>query len=447
MHSNLILILEALVVVGGIYLGVRTGGVGLGLWGAVGVLVLVFVFRERPGDIPSDAILVILAVITAASAMQAAGGIDYLVTVAERVIRSQPKMINFLAPLVTLLFCAGAGTGNIIFPLLPVIYEVSYERGIRPERVLATSVAASGIALAASPVSAAMAAFVGLTGDAQHALSLGQILAITLPSSIIGVLAAALVFLRWGKDLSDDPIYQARLAAGEIQPPAVETDEGKKPLSPRAKPAALVFLAGVLVVVLLGGFKGLLPSWTVDGKTTSLSLTSLLIMVMLAVGLLVMYVGRVKPAEILDAPLTKSGLTAIVALLGVAWLANTFIAANDDSVIGGLTSVAKSAPWFLAVGIFLVAAMTTSQSAAVNTMVPLGLSLGVGVPQLAAYLPAMGGVMTLPANGSQLAAVEIDRTGSTKIGKYVVNHSFIVPTVVMVAVSVIVGILIALVIG
>ena len=447
-HSNLILILEAIVVIAGIYLGVRTGGIGLGLWGAVGVLILVFVFREQPGDIPSDAILVILAVITAASAMQAAGGIDYLVAVAERVIRAHPRAINFLAPLVTLLFCASAGTGNIIFPLLPVIYEVSYERGIRPERTLSTSVAASGVALAASPVSAAMAAFVGLTGDRGDALSLGQIIAITMPACIVGVLAAALFTMKWGKELADDPIYQDRLAKGLVDPPSSASDTSEpKTIAPRAKAAALVFLGGVVVVVILGAFKKLLPSWTVDGKTTTLSLTTLLIMAMLVVALAVMYVGKVKPGEVLDAPLTKSGLTAIIALLGIAWLANTFIAANEDSVIGGLTSIAKSAPWFLAVGIFLVAAMTTSQSAAVNTMIPLGLSLGVGVPQLAAYLPAMGGVMTLPANGSQLTAVEIDKTGTTRIGKYVINHSFLLPAIIMVVASVIVGILLALIIG
>ncbi|WP_029137002.1 anaerobic C4-dicarboxylate transporter family protein [Nakamurella lactea] len=446
--DTVVIVLETLVVVGGIYLGVRTGGVGLGLWGAVGVLVLVFVFREEPGSIPSDAILVILAVITAASAMQAAGGIDYLVVLAEKVIRSRPQAINFIAPLVTLLFCAGAGTGNIIFPLLPVIYEVSYERGIRPERPLSTSVAASGVALACSPVSAAMAAFIGLTSASPDALGLGQILLITLPAAIIGTLAAALLSTRWGKDLKDDPVYQERLANGLVKPPSSETAEARPTLPKQAKPAALVFFAGVLLVVVLGGFHGLLPSWTdADGKTTTLSLTTLLIMVMLAVALVVMYVGRVKPAAILDAPLTKSGLTAIVALLGIAWMANTFIAANEDTVIGGLTDIAKDAPWFLAVGLFLVAAMTTSQSASVNTMIPLGLSLGVGVPQLAAYLPAMGGVMTLPANGSQLAAVEIDRTGSTRIGKYVVNHSFIIPTLVMVAVSVVVAIGLGLVVG
>lgn len=446
--DTFILILEALVVVGGIYMGVRTGGIGLGLWGAVGVLILVFVFGEKPGDIPTDAIMVILAVITAASAMQAAGGIDYLVVVAEKVIRSQPKLVNFLAPLITLLFCAGAGTGNIIFPLLPVIYEVAYERGIRPERPLSTSVAASGVALAASPVSAAMAAFIGLTANAPDALGLGQILLITVPASIVGVLAAALLSVRWGKDLKDDPIYAERLANGQIKPPSSSAGaEGKaRPeLSPRAKPAALVFLGGVLLVVILGGFNGLLPSWTdAEGVTTTLSLTTLLIMLMLAVALAVMYVGRVKPTAVVEAPLIKSGLTAIIALLGIAWLANTFIDANYDTVIGGLENIAKSAPWFLAVGLFLVAAMTTSQSAAVNTMIPLGLSLGIGVPQLAAYLPAMGGVMVLPANGSQLAAVEIDQTGSTKIGKYVLNHSFIIPTLVMVAVAVAVAIGISL---
>lgn len=435
--DTFLLILQALVVVGAIYMGVRLGGVGLGLWGAVGVLLLVFVFGAPPGSIPSDAILVIIAVITAASAMQAAGGIDYLVHLAEKVIRSRPKLVNYLAPLITFAFCAGSGTGNIIFPLLPVIYEVSYERGIRPERPLATSVAVSGFALAASPVAAAMAAFVGLTGNADGALSLGEILLITFPAVLLGTLVAALVQSRVGRDLKDDPEFQRRLAAGMIQPPAAETGEEKGTDVPvSAKRAAGVFFAGVLIVVLLGAFDNLLPTYEVDGKTETLSLTTLLIMVMLVVALAVMLVGKVKPGAVLDAPLTKSGLTAIIALLGIAWLANTFITGNEDTVIGGLTDLAKEAPWFLAIGLFLVAAATTSQSASVNTMIPLGLSLGVPVATLAAYLPAMGGVMTLPANGSQLAAVEIDQTGSTKIGKYVVNHSFILPTLVMAAVAV-----------
>ncbi|MBW9207100.1 anaerobic C4-dicarboxylate transporter [Mumia sp. zg.B53] len=435
--DTFLLILQALVVVGAIYMGVRLGGVGLGLWGAVGVLVLVFVFGAPPGEIPSDAILVIIAVITAASAMQAAGGIDYLVHLAEKVIRSRPRLVNYLAPLITFAFCAGSGTGNIIFPLLPVIYEVSYERGIRPERPLATSVAVSGFALAASPVAAAMAAFVGLTGDEDGALSLGEILLITFPAVLLGTIVAAVVQSRVGRDLADDPEFQRRLAAGLIEPPASETGEDKGADVPAtAKRAAGVFFAGVLAVVLLGAFDELLPTYEVDGTTETLSLTTLLIMVMLVVALAVMAVGKVRPGAVLDAPLTKSGLTAIIALLGIAWLANTFITGNEDTVIGGLTDIAEEAPWFLAIGLFLVAAATTSQSASVNTMIPLGISLGVPVATLAAYLPAMGGVMTLPANGSQLAAVEIDQTGSTTIGRYVLNHSFILPTLVIAVVSV-----------
>ncbi|MFD1825692.1 MULTISPECIES: anaerobic C4-dicarboxylate transporter family protein [Mumia] len=435
--DTFLLILQALVVVGAIYMGVKIGGVGLGLWGAVGVLILVFIFGAPPGSIPSDAIMVIIAVITAASAMQAAGGIDYLVFLAEKVIRARPKLVNYLAPLITFAFCAGAGTGNIIFPLLPVIYEVAYERGIRPERPLATSVAVSGFALAASPVAAAMAAFVGLTGGQDDALSLGEILVITFPAVLLGTIVAAVIQSRVGHDLKDDPEFQRRLAAGLIHPPAADTGEVKGAHVPvTAKRAAGVFFAGVLVVVILGAFDELLPTYEVDGKTETLSLTTLLIMVMLVVALAVMYVGKVKPGAVLDAPLTKSGLTAIIALLGIAWLANTFIAGNEETVIGGLTDIAKEAPWFLAIGLFLVAAATTSQSAAVNTMIPLGISLGIATPTLAAYLPAMGGVMTLPANGSQLAAVEIDQTGSTKIGKYVLNHSFMLPTLVMAIVSV-----------
>ena len=435
------LVLQILVVVGAIYMGVRTGGVGLGLWGAVGVIVLVFVFRAPPGEIPSDAILVILAVITAASAMQAAGGIDYMVSLAEKVIRSRPGMVNFLAPLITFVFCAGSGTGNIIFPLLPVIYEVAHERGIRPERPLATSVAVSGFALAASPVAAAMAAFVGLVGDSDDALNLGAIMLITMPAVLIGTLVAAVVQSRIGKELKDDPEYQERLRSGKLTKTVGTAGTTQVPTT--AKRSAGVFLLGVVVVVVLGAFDAFLPTYEVDGETETLSLTTLLIMVMLAVTIAVMAVGKVKPEAILDAPLTKSGLIAIVALLGIAWGTGTFITGNEDTVIGGLTGLATQAPWLLAIGLFLMAAATTSQSAAVNTMVPLGISLGVAVPTLAAYLPAMGGVMVLPANGSQLAAVEIDQTGSTRIGRYVFNHSFIVPTLIIAAVSIPVALLIS----
>ncbi|MGO2986392.1 MAG: anaerobic C4-dicarboxylate transporter family protein, partial [Brevibacterium aurantiacum] len=360
------LVLQILVVVGAIYMGVRTGGVGLGLWGAVGVIVLVFVFRAPPGEIPSDAILVILAVITAASAMQAAGGIDYMVSLAEKVIRSRPGMVNFLAPLITFVFCAGSGTGNIIFPLLPVIYEVAHERGIRPERPLATSVAVSGFALAASPVAAAMAAFVGLVGDSDDALNLGAIMLITMPAVLIGTLVAAVVQSRIGKELKDDPEYQERLRSGKLTKTVGTAGTTQVPTT--AKRSAGVFLLGVVVVVVLGAFDAFLPTYEVDGETETLSLTTLLIMVMLAVTIAVMAVGKVKPEAILDAPLTKSGLIAIVALLGIAWVTGTFITGNEDTVIGGLTGLATQAPWLLAIGLFLMAAATTSQSAAVNTM-------------------------------------------------------------------------------
>ncbi|HPU14087.1 MAG TPA: anaerobic C4-dicarboxylate transporter family protein [Aeromicrobium sp.] len=438
-----ILILEALVLIGAIYLGVRTGGIGLGLWGAVGVLILLFVFQAPSGDIPRDAIMVILAVITAASAMQAAGGIEWMVTVAEKIIRSRPAMVNFLAPVITFLFCAGAGTGNIAFPLLPVIYEVAYERGIRPERALGPSVAASGIALAASPVSAAMAAFVGLTSAQGDVLSLGQILMITIPAGLVAVLASALLYNKWGKDLQADEEYLRRREAGLIDPPGKITATDHE-INPHGKPAAIVFLCGVLAIVVLGMFDQFIPPYgPVDPDNPKLSLTTLLIVLMLVVALAVMYVGKVKPAQVLEAPLTKSGLTAIIALLGIAWLANTFIADNNDTIMGALTEIATDSPWFLAIAMFIVAGMTTSQSASVNTMIPLGMSLGIATPTLAAYLPAMGGVFLLPANGTQLAAVEIDQTGSTKIGKYVLNHSFLVPTLIQCFVAVVIGLGIA----
>ncbi len=212
--ETVVVVLQVIVVIGAVILGVRMGGMGLGIWGAVGVAVLVFVFNLAPGAVPGSAMLIILAVITAASAMQAAGGIDYLVRIAAKVIRKNPRYITLIAPLVSYAFTVGAGTSNIFFPLIPVIYEVSYTNDIRPERPLGLSVIATGLGITSSPVSAAMAAM--LTLVAVEGIELNNILVVTIPSSLIAIFVASLVSMRLGKNLKDDPVYQQRLAEGKI---------------------------------------------------------------------------------------------------------------------------------------------------------------------------------------------------------------------------------------
>ncbi|HQD02942.1 MAG TPA: anaerobic C4-dicarboxylate transporter family protein, partial [Dermatophilaceae bacterium] len=212
-------VLEALVVLGSIVMGTRAGGVGVGLWGGLGTFVLVFIFGEAPGEPPAAAMAIILAVVTTAALMQAAGGIDWMVAVAARVIEKRPKQITLIAPLTAFLFSVGAGTSNIIYPLLPVIYDVSYKNGIRPSRPMSITVVQAGVALAASPVSAAMAAMLTLTDVAPYELGLAQILAITFPACIIGIIVTSLVVNRMGLELADDPEVQARIASGQLAAP------------------------------------------------------------------------------------------------------------------------------------------------------------------------------------------------------------------------------------
>jgi anaerobic C4-dicarboxylate transporter DcuA/anaerobic C4-dicarboxylate transporter DcuB len=438
-------VLELLVVVGAIFMGVRMGGMGLGIWGTAGVAVLVFGFHLSPGSTPGAAMLIILAVITAASAMQAAGGIDWMVNIAAGIIRKNPRYITLIAPLVSYAFVVGAGTSNIFFPLIPVIYEVSYENGIRPERPLALSTVATGFGITSSPVSAAMAAMIGLVGSTAlgtRGVGLNQILLITIPSSIVAIVIGALVSMRLGKDLADDPEYQKRLADGKIAPPKAAAGSAAKDAKPLPKGAALsagIFLAGVVFVILLGGVKPLAAALLPKGADMTIAIQ----LTMFVIALLILLLCKPNVGEIFKQPVFSAGVTAIVALFGIAWLANTFITAYQPQIVKVLGNAVAVVPLAFAFAVFIMAALTTSQSATTNTIVPIGLALPtLGVGAIVAMWQALNGVWFLPANGSQLACVETDLTGTTKIGKYVLNHSFMIPLLVTTTVAVGVGMLI-----
>ena len=442
--AAVLFILELAVVLGSIVMGVRMGGMGLGIWGAVGVAVLVFLFRLAPGEVPGSAMLIILAVITAAATMQAAGGIDFMVRIAAKIIRANPRYVTIIAPLVSYVFVVGAGTSNIFFPLIPVIYEVSYSSGIRPERPLSLSTIATGCGITSSPVSAAMAAMIGLL--AAKGVGITQILAVTIPSSVIAILVGSIVMMRWGKDLKDDPAYQERLSEGKVQPPkdASANDTSAEPLPKGAALSAYIFIAGVVAVVVIGLFNGK----TIGGVTLNLmpkgaDMTVAIQLIMFVVTLLILLLCHTKAADIINEPVFGSGVIAIVALFGIAWLANTFIAAYNSQIVALLNNWVTAVPLFFAVAVFIFAALTTSQSATTNTIVPIGLALpALGVGAIIAMWQALCGVYFLPANGNQLACVNTDLTGTTRIGKYVLNHSFMVPLLVTTVVAVGVGMLI-----
>jgi anaerobic C4-dicarboxylate transporter DcuA len=437
------LILEFAVVLGVLLIGARAGGVSLGLWGAVGMLVLGVGFGVPPGAIPGEVLIIVLTVIMAASAMEVAGGVDFLVRVAERIIRKNPKQITIVAPLVTYAFTFASGTGHIVYPLLPVIYEVAHENGIRPERPMAIATIASQQAITASPVSAATAVMIGLL--ATHGYGLGQILLICVPSTLLAVLVGAMVQLRVGVELKDDPEYQRRLKAGELAPPARHGpgSTAPAPLKPRAKASALIFFGGVALVVLTGIIPALRTVPAATGETLLIGMPVAIAIVMLATAALILMVSGASPIEVPKSKTCQSGVTAIIGILGLAWLGDTFIAANQTVIIGSLSDMARAAPWSFALGLFLASMLLYSQAAAARALMPLGISLGIPPASLIGMFPAVNGYFFIPNYGTLIAAMQFDRSGTTRIGKYLLNHSFMLPGLVTTAGGVGFGLVIA----
>jgi anaerobic C4-dicarboxylate transporter DcuA len=462
------LIVQLIVLLAAIAIGARASGVGMGLWGGVGLGVLVFGFGAAPGSIPGEVLLIILAVIMAASAMEAAGGIDYLVRIAAGIIRKSPRHVTLIAPVVSYAFTFLAGTGHIFYPLLPVIYEVAMKGRVRPERPIAVSTIASQQAITASPVSAATAALIALLGS--KGIGLVQILAICVPATLMGVIVAALVQTRVGVELEDDPEYQRRLAAGEIDPKETSAEESTSvALPPRAALSAWMFLIGVALIVCCGLFPALrtvravpppvpsapatmtatAPATTTAAATPAaanrpvVSMPMTIAIVMLALAALMLLFTRAPVAQVVKTKTCQAGLTAVIGILGLAWLGDTFIDANSTTIIGGLSRMVEAYPVLFVVGLFVTSMLLYSQAATTQTLMPLGLALGIPAASLAGAFPAVNGYFFIPTYGTLIAAVNFDRSGTTRIGKYVLNHSFMIPGLVSTTVAVLTGLVIA----
>ncbi len=433
------IVLQFIVVLAAIWMGARSSGIGLGLWGAVGLMVLVAGFGINPTSPPIDVMLIILAVIMAASVMEAAGGIDFLVRIAERIIRANPKYVTIVAPLTTWTFTFVAGTGHIVYPLLPVIYETAHRSGIRPERPMAVATIASQQAITASPVAAATAAMIGLFAEkGMTQWGLPQILMICVPATLTGVIVAAIVSMFIGKDLKDDPVYQARLAAGEIPAPKAAAENA--PLKPGARISAFIFLAGVALVVLFGFFPGLRQ---LPGAKSPLAMPIVIEILMMSVAAIMLLLTRVPVDEVPKTATLRAGVVAVIGIFGLAWLGDSFIAANRDVIVPAIGDWAKVAPWTFAFGLFLASVLLYSQAATTRALMPLGMALGIPPQFLIAMFPSVNGYFFIPTYGSLIAAINFDLSGTTKIGKYVLNHSFMIPGLVATSVSVSVGLVIA----
>ena len=457
---SMTLVVELVVLLAAIAIGARAGSVGMGLWGGLGLAILVFGFGAVPGAIPGEVLLIILTVIMAASAMEAAGGIDYLVRIAAAIIRKNPKQVTIVAPIVAYVFTFLAGTGHIFYPLLPVIYEVAMKGRVRPERPIAVATIASQQAITASPVSAATAALIALLGV--KGVGLVQILAICVPSTLIGVIVAALVQNHIGVELDKDPEYLRRVAAGEVEGPeaaGVKTEGGaEKELPKRAALSAYMFLAGVMIVVCCGLFPSLrkvsadtvastMPATAAAttvavAKTITVSMPMTIAIIMLALAALMLLFTKASAANIVKTKTCQAGLTAVIGILGLAWLGDTFILDNKETIIGGLTTMAKAYPALFSVGLFVTSMLLFSQAATAQTLMPLGIAIGVPPAVLAGMFPAVNGYFFIPTYGTLIAAVNFDRSGTTRIGKYVLNHSFMIPGIVATVVAVTTGIMI-----
>jgi anaerobic C4-dicarboxylate transporter DcuA/anaerobic C4-dicarboxylate transporter DcuB len=437
-----LIVLQGLVVIGAILLGVRTGGIGLGLWGFVGLAVLVFVFGLPPGEPPTSSMFIILSVITAASTMQSVGGIDYLVEVAKKLLKKKPQYVALVAPIVAFVFTLGAGTGFIYYPLIPVIYAVALANMVRPERPLAVSGTASQFAITASPVSSAMATMVGLLDPV--GFGIGDILIVVLPASIVGLLTASFLQMRVGKDLADDPEYQRRIAAGDIQPIDTSVLEARQ-LPPEAKRSTMIFLAGIAVIVALGMIEELRPAFPDEaGELVPISTSIVIQIVMGVTATAIVLFCKADVRKVVTQSTMSSGLVGLIALFGIAWLADTWISANETSIVNAMGDLVEQWKWAIAIAVFIVAALTTSQAAALAAIIPIGLALGIEPQFLAAFSLAAIGIYFFPANGSQVTSIATDETGSTHITKYAIWHSFSLPMFVMWLVSTLVAVLVAL---
>lgn len=427
------MILQLIFVLAAIVAGARLGGIGLGVTGGAATAVLVFLFGLEPTSPPIDVMLMIAAVIAAASAMQAAGGLDYLVRVAERLLRRHPEHVTILSPLVTYAFTFVAGTGHVAYSVLPVIAEVARETRIRPERPLGIAVIASQQAITASPISASTVALLGLLAGA--GVSLFDIMKIAVPATLGGVLAGAFFSRRVGKELMDDPEYQRRVREGMIKENDRSYNREASPL--RARLSVAIFVATTLLIVLFGSFGSLRPHF--GGEP--LGMPAIIEMLMLASAAVIMLLCRIDGISPTRGSVFIAGMQAVIAIFGIAWLGDTFINGNMTELTGSVKELVTGMPWLFCVALFVMSILLYSQAATVRAVMPLGVALGLSPWLLIALYPAVNGYFFIPNYPTVVAAINFDSTGTTRIGRYVLNHSFMMPGMVSTVVAVGIGLL------
>ena len=421
-----------------ILIGARVGGIGLGVFGGLGLTILSFGFGLKPAGLPIDVMFMIMAVVAAAAAMQAAGGLDYMIKIATNILRRNPKDITFMAPAVTWTFTLLAGTGHVAYSVLPVIAEVSRQNGIRPERPLSMAVIASQFAIVASPIAAAVVAVVAYLEP--QGIHLGDVLIVTIPSTIIGLFLACIFVNKMGKELKDDPEYQRRLNDPKYAEAFNSTTSSKElEISKTAKISVSLFLFGALLVVLMGAMPSLRPVF--DGKP--MGMAHAIEIIMLTIGALIILTCKPDGTEITKGSVFHAGMRAVIAIFGIAWLGDTLMQAHLEEVKGMVRGLVETAPWTFAIALFILSVLVNSQGATVATLFPLGIALGIPPAVLVGVFVAVNGYFFIPNYGPIIASIDFDTTGTTRIGKYIFNHIFMLPGLLSMAFSLALGLLFA----
>lgn len=420
-----------------IFIGIRHGGIAFGLLGGLGVAVLAFVFGIAPGTPPVSVMLIILAVVAASATLEATGGLRLLVKYAEKLLRKHPTQIVFLGPLCTYSLTVLVGTGHSVYPLLPVIYDVAYKGGIRPERPMAMASVASQMGITASPIAAAAAVVMATAVDNDLAISLIDVLCVTIPATLSGLLIACTWSLKRGKELDKDEEFQERCQDEEFFNALIDADAETVEGSDEDKSAKMgltVFILGILSVIfvaMFGSSMDLLPK----GVNMSVAIQFL----MLSVGAIILLVTKVQPKKIVHSNVFIAGMTAVIIIFGIAWLSDTIISHHKEYLIAMISGVVSVYPWTFAIAMFVSSIFLKSQAAVLTIMLPLGFSLGIPPEVLIGVLPACYAYYFFPFYPSDLAAITFDRSGTTKIGKYVLNHSFMVPGFLGVSTATVIG--------
>ena len=409
-----------------IFIGARVGGIGLGIYGMVGVFILVFIFGMHPGKVPIDVMLIIASVITATAALQAAGGLDYLVGLAAKFLRKHPTHITYYGPLTTWLFCLVAGTAHTSYSLLPIISEIAKNSKIRPERPMTVATIAASLGITGSPMSAATAAVISTDLLGGQGIELKDILLVCIPASLIAILVAAFVQNRVGKELEDDPEYQRRVRDGLLDPEAeaLAMQQMTEKPAPHAKRAVLAFLLGVVLVVIFGSVPSLRPSFEIDGVVRQLSMPETIEILMMSMAALILLVGKANVKDAVSGNIFSAGMNAMISIFGIAWMGDTFFNGNIEFFKSHIADIVTQYPFLFSVALFIMSIMLFSQAATVRTLFPLGIGLGISPLALVAMFPAVNGYFFIPNYPTEVAAINFDTTGTTRIGKYVLNHSF-----------------------